>query len=286
MSEYTTVSPINTPETPMSWPRTAFRLPVVLLVFGAATARAQTDGASRFLDHCKRYGGDREQFCETRDLSLPASRSLTVDGGENGGVAVQAWDRNEIKVTVLIQAWAESVGEAERLAKQVTVTTSAGHVRATGPSRRDRNESWSVSYEIWTPRHIDLSLTASNGGISVDDVDGRLDLETVNGGVHLRRVAGDVRGRTANGGVTAELSGSSWSGAGLDLQTTNGGVRLALPRDYSAQLELGTVNGSLDIGFPITVHGSLKRRVTTTLGHGGPTIRAVTTNGGVQISER
>ena len=269
----------------MSWPRTTFCLSVVLLALTAATARAQADRASRFLDNCQRRG-DREQFCETRDLSLPASKSLTVDGGQNGGVAVQAWDRNEIKVTVLIQAWAESARDAEGLAKQVIVTTSAGHVRATGPSRGDRNESWSVSYEIWTPRHIDLSLTASNGGISVDDVDGRLNLETVNGGVHLRRVAGDVRGRTANGGVTAELSGSSWSGAGLDLQTTNGGVRLALPRDYSAQLELGTVNGSLDIGFPITVQGSLKRHVTTTLGHGGPTIRAVTTNGGVQISER
>jgi hypothetical protein len=39
----------------------------------------------------------------------------------------------------------------------------------------------------------------------------------------------------------------------------------------------------MDIGFPITVQGRIgmgsRRRITTTLGSGGPTIRAVTTNG-------
>jgi DUF4097 and DUF4098 domain-containing protein YvlB len=210
---------------------------------------------------------------------------LTVDGRQNGGITVHGWDRNEIKVTAMIQAQAETEAAAESLAKQVTVTTNNG-VRANGPSSRYRDESWSVSYEIWAPRHTDLTLTASNGGIRVDAMDARMELETVNGGLNLSDVAGDVRGTTVNGGVTAELSGDRWNGAGLDLRTSNGGVHLLLPANYSAQLETGTVNGGMDIGFPITVQGSLGRRLTAQLGNGGARIRAVTTNGGVSIRRR
>jgi hypothetical protein len=96
-------------------------------------------------------------------------------------------------------------------------------------------------------------------------------------------VAGDVRGRTTNGGVHVELDGRRWDGAGLDVQTTNGGVTLEVPADYSARLETGTVNGGLDLEFPVTVQGRIGRRLATTLGEGGPTVRAMTTNGGVRI---
>ena len=112
-----------------------------------------------------------------------------------------------------------------------------------------------------------------------------MDLGTVNGGLSLRRVAGDVRAETTNGGLTVELDGDRWRGAGLDARTTNGGVQLDIPRDYSARLETGTVNGSMNIDFPVTVQGSIGRRITTQLGSGGPSIRAITTNGGVRIRQ-
>src|SRR5436190_187323 len=97
-------------------------------------------------------------------------------------------------------------------------------------------------------------------------------------------VAGNVRGRTTNGGVDAELTGRTWEGAGLDLTTTNGGVRLRIPENYSARLETGTVNGGIDIDFPVTVTGRLGREFSTTLGGGGPLVKAETTNGQVRIS--
>jgi hypothetical protein len=51
-------------------------------------------------------------------------------------------------------------------------------------------------------------------------------------------------------------------------------------------LDAGTVNGGLDLGFPITVQGTVGRRLTTQLGAGGATIRASTTNGGVSVRRR
>ena len=115
---------------------------------------------------------------------------------------------------------------------------------------------------------------------------GRLDLGTTNGGIHLTEVAGNVRAETTNGGVSATLSGTTWDGEGLDLRTTNGSVTLEIPKGYNARLETGTTNGGFSIDFPITVQGSLGRRISTTLGSGGPVIRATTVNGGVRIRER
>jgi len=113
-----------------------------------------------------------------------------------------------------------------------------------------------------------------------------MDLRAVNGSITLREVSGDVRGETSNGSVNASLDGNSWKGEGLDLTTSNGSVNLEIPSKYNARLETGTVNGGMNIDFPITVQGFIGRRITTTLGSGGPRVRAVTTNGGVRIRQR
>lgn len=54
----------------------------------------------------------------------------------------------------------------------------------------------------------------------------------------------------------------------------------------TSDLDLETVNGGIDIDFPVTVSGRIGRQLRTTLGDGGPTIRVVTTNGGVKIKRR
>src|SRR4029078_6973355 len=124
----------------------------------------------------------------------------------------------------------------------------------------------------------------TNGGVTVDAVDSRIELRTTNGGVKLSRVAGDIEGHTTNGGIDVDLEGATWSGSGLDVQTTNGGIRMNIPAQYNAHLETGTRNGNVRIDFPVTVQGSIGKTFATDLGSGGPTIRVRTTNGGVRIT--
>ena len=185
----------------------------------------------------------------------------------------------------LIQTWADSRAEAEALAKEIRIETDGDRIRANGPLNR-RYASWSVSYDVWVPRRTNLEADTHNGGVSVEGVEGRMELRAMNGGIALRQAAGDIRAHTTNGGVTAYLDGQTWRGSGLDLETTNGGVVLEIPRGYNAELETGTVNGSFNIDFPITVQGYVGRRINTKLGNGGPRVRATTTNGGVRIRER
>jgi DUF4097 and DUF4098 domain-containing protein YvlB len=104
------------------------------------------------------------------------------------------------------------------------------------------------------------------------------------GGVGIR---GRVQGRTTNGGLDIRLAGSGWSGVGLDVTTTNGGVTMAVPADYNSRIETGTTNGGLDVDFPVTLQGHIDRKhLTFDVGKGGPPVRAMTTNGGVEVRKR
>jgi DUF4097 and DUF4098 domain-containing protein YvlB len=113
-----------------------------------------------------------------------------------------------------------------------------------------------------------------------------MELETRNGPLALRNLAGNVRARTTNGPLSIVLTGSAWSGAGMDAETNNGPLSLRVPEGYSAHLEAGTTNGPISLGFPVTMVGRIGKNVSTDLGRGGRTIRAITHNGPLSIERR
>lgn len=262
----------------------AFISPLLLL---ATVGTAQTeDRAERWRDNCERsWNSDRARVCELRSYTISPSTRISVDGGANGGVAFIGENRRDVRIVARVQASADDDATASAIARQIRVITDGGQIRAEGPSQRDHN-SWSVSYDVYVPSQANLEANTVNGGISAEDVRGEMNLEATNGGIRLSEVGGNVRARTTNGGVVANLSGTTWQGQGLDLQTTNGGATVYVPRGYNAMLETGTTNGGMRVDFPITVSGSLRQHISTQLGSGGPRLRVVTTNGGVHIAER
>jgi len=264
-----------------------------LLALSASMALASSVAGAAEADWCREDGNwnDRhERHCEVREHTLGGSGRLSVDARPNGGIEVIGWDRNEIRLEAKVVAQADTESEARQIASQVTIETS-NTVRADGPrtsgDRGDRGgRSWWVSYRLHVPRNAELALTSMNGGIHVSATRGALELETSNGGLHLDDVGGKVRGRTTNGGVHVRLTGNAWSGEGLDLRTTNGGVKLQVPDDYNAHLETGTSNGRIQADIPVTVQGRIDRRLSVELGRGGAPISVFTTNGGVSLSRR
>ena len=233
------------------------------------------------------WGRDRRGFCDVREYTVPAAGStMTVDASPNGGIEVEGASRGDILVRARVVATATTEEEARAIAARVQVVATADRVDADGPRDLGRREGWHVSYRLAVPVHTPLSLRSTNGGITVDGLNSRVELRTTNGGVKLSRMGGDVEGRTTNGGIDVELDGSSWQGTGLDVETTNGGVRLSIPSQYNAHLETGTANGSVNIDFPVTVQGTFGRSFSTDLGSGGAPLRVRTSNGGVRITRK
>src|SRR5262245_31181348 len=120
---------------------------LAIALTASAPVTAQTDRGSRFMDNCRRNNwNDYAQVCEVRDYTIAGLRALVVDGRANGGISVYGWDRSDIKVVALVQAQAESEAEANDIAREISISTNNGDIRALGPTRSRRHESWSVSY--------------------------------------------------------------------------------------------------------------------------------------------
>jgi hypothetical protein len=255
---------------------------LAIVVAGSAAAGEWTvEEDSRWCDN-DRWDGDR--FCEVREITLAAGRDVVrVDGAANGGISVEGWNRDEIRIQARVTVWTRGDEEdAREVIEDIRIETD-GTIEANGP-KQHRREGWSVSYRIMVPKSSNLELETNNGGISVTDVDGEIMADATNGGMRLTRLAGDVKARTTNGGLDVELAGDRWEGRGLDAVTTNGGVSLEIPETYNAELETGTVNGSVHVDFPITVQGRISKKIEATLGDGGARVRVRTTNGGVHLS--
>jgi DUF4097 and DUF4098 domain-containing protein YvlB len=269
-------------------PRTHCVAAVAALSLLATTASAQSRRYDSDDDWCRDGSRGRQaRHCEVRESTMQGVNPIDIDAGQNGGIKLRGWDRADVLVRARIEAYAESDAEARSLASGVRIETTGTSVRAEGPSTRDRdNQHWSVSFDIQVPRAAMVTLRTVNGGISIDDFHGTAKFRASNGGVSLTNVGGDISGQTTNGGVTVNLEGDRWDGAGLDVETHNGGVRMTVPDNYSAVLDTGTVNGRINVDFPITVQGRLSDRFTTTLGSGGARVRVITTNGGVTIRRR
>lgn len=261
-----------------------------ILFLSAVTifAQSKTDNKIKNSDFCSSYnyssGDNKASYKETREMNLRPGNALNVDGGRSGGIKVRGEDRADVLVRACVQTQGVTDEAARVIAKNIRIETSP-NVRA---ENSGGESSWAVSYEILVPRSTDLKLSTYNGGIGISSVEGTLEFEAHNGGISLSNVAGDVKGKTTNGGVSVALSGNSWKGSGLDVETTNGGVQLSMPETYAAHVETGTVNG----GFKSDVSQlnaektdrSRGTRLSTDLNGGGAPIRVVTTNGGVKIS--
>jgi hypothetical protein len=261
---------------------------VVGVWLAGVSAYAQESDAE-WLAQCKEQRDGQFRHCEVRPVTLSAGGVLHVDARPNGGVQVTGWDKGAIAGSARIQVQAASGTDARAIAGSIVIDASSGTLRADGPQTRD-GQSWSVSFVLSAPRRADVQVDALNGPLTISGISGQIQATTVNGPVSLNELGGDVRVRTTNGPLSIMLSGNSWDGTGLDAETKNGPVTLAVPDGYSAQLEAGTVNGPLRLGIPVTVQGELpvgrNRTINAPIGAGGPRVRAVTTNGPLTIEKR
>ena len=259
---------------------------LMLVPVGSAVPAAEQRAGG---DWCRDEGrnNDRETFCEVREFTVPATAGVLTVQGTNGGISVEGQSRGDVQILAKVTATADSMARARQIASAIHLSPTLDRVEAEGPRGFENREGWSVSYRVMVPRALNVSLKTTNGGISIQDVDSKVEFATTNGGVKLVRVEGDIRGRTTNGGVDVELEGQFWQGEGLDVETTNGGVRLVIPEHYSAQLEAHTNNGGLNIDVPGAPQGRRSRRdAVMQLGSGGAPIRLRTSNGGVRVTRR
>lgn len=229
--------------------------------------------------------------CVVGDMGTPfkktveESRPLAANGefrleNTNGGVRLAAWDEPRVRIEAVKHARTERaleeleveiVGEGDRL----TVRTRHPRPRWLGGSQR-------VDYRVSLPRGARVEVKNVNGRIEVDGVAGPVKAETVNGSVDVTGAASAVDASAVNGSVEVQLARVDPAGRS-ELSTTNGSVRLTLPRDASADVEARTVNGRVGCDFDLADSRKSRRKIEGRIGTGGARFELGTVNGSVHI---
>jgi DUF4097 and DUF4098 domain-containing protein YvlB len=230
------------------------------------------------------FFGHQARVCELRSTTLPLVNGQLSVSGKNGGIEVIGEERQDIALEARVIAQASSSEDATSIVHQVKIVTT-GTIHADGPQMSFWSHgSWSVNYRLHVPRHLAAQLHTENGGIEITNIVGAINADTTNGGLTLDDLAGEVHASTVNGGLEVKLGGNQWQGGGLFAKSTNGGVSVKAPNDYSAHLVAETVNGGISVDFPITVQGKIRNHIDTNIGQGGATLEFRTVNGGVEIN--
>jgi signal transduction histidine kinase len=251
-------------------------------------AAAQAPAEPSFSLECRpgsRVGRDKQQFCEVRNLTMPApvGQSLRIDGA-NGGTTVHGWDGPEVRIKALVQSGGRTTEQAQARVQGVTIAAAGNALRATLPSDAADAFECLVRYEVFVPRQTALVVTAANGNIRLENVQARIEFRGSSGNVTLTNLGGQVTGSITNGNLYITLGGSQWEGEGLDVRTINGNVRWQVPASYAAQVRLNTTSGVITSSVPTTPTGAGKE-VAATLGQGGALLKASTSSGNVEFKQ-
>jgi DUF4097 and DUF4098 domain-containing protein YvlB len=219
------------------------------------------------------------------------SYPLTADGrvslqNINGAVKIVGWDKNEIQIDAVKTADTKEKLDEARI--EIDAQPSLLKIKTEYPRDRENyNNPATVEYTLQVPRHARLdSIRAVNGAVSVEGVQGLINVSSVNGSVTGKALTGEVKLSSVNGRVLADVAQLGGSNP-IEMDAVNGAVELTLPSDSNAELTASTVHGGISAnGFDIPVQhqrwtgGS---NLQAKLGTGMTRVKLSTVNGSIRL---
>jgi DUF4097 and DUF4098 domain-containing protein YvlB len=181
--------------------------------------------------------------------TVDETRPLAANGefsleNTNGSVRLTTWDEARVRIEAVKRARSERA--LEELKVEIVAEADRVSVRTRYPRPHWLGNAGSVEYRVSVPRGARVRVSDVNGSVEVE----------------VARV---------------EPSGRS------ELHTTNGSVRLTLPRDASADVEASTVNGSVGCDFDLADGRKSRRKLEGRIGSGGARFEIGTVNGSVHV---
>jgi len=121
-------------------------------------------------------------------------------------------------------------------------------------------------------------LRASSGDVLID---GARDAQTTSGDVVAPQVAARARVSTTSGDVQLGLRAPLRS---VEIQTSNGDVKIDLARGLGCALDLRTTSGTLDVGVPMVLRGADRHAMAGSIAGGGTPLTVRTSSGDVTVT--
>ncbi len=234
----------------------------------------------------------------SKTYSVTGSPELRVESGD-GSIDVSGWDRNEIDVRVTTEGY--RIGErGVRIDEHQAGNTVQILVHV--PSLNFRFGVHRVRLDIRVPQRLradlhtgdghieatglqgDLTFRSGDGHITAADVDGSLHIKTSDGRVRASGRFDELDVRTGDGSVEAQARSGSKPSVGWTLTSGDGHINLALPEDFSAEVDLHTGDGHITCDLPVATSGEIRRNeLHGKLNNVGPLLRIRTGDGSIHL---
>lgn len=203
------------------------------------------------------------------DPSRPLTLHLALI---QGSIEVRGTDRKDVLIESSVEdeeprAAKADAGGLKRIAQPAPLSIEEENNRV-AISAASPNRFYKIAVEV--PARANLEISTINGGeITVDGVDGDMEVGNVNGGITLTRVAGSVVAHTTNGGVRAAFTRVSPQKP-MAFTTLNGDVDISLPAATKANLRLRSDQGEIFTDFELKLQaGSTSPSIEDTRKEGG-----------------
>ncbi len=263
------------------------------------------------------------------DTTFAFDKNGAVDLGlVSGDIVVTGWNRPEVKLHATIEyGYFEYAPSSSRLrlnarsrrgrmgdsrieisvpiGTEVRASTVSGNVAVRGTAGRVDAGTVSGDLDV-RDAGDDVTIQTTSGDIRAEKLRGRiranstsgdLTIEDVNGDLRFKTVSGELRARGALTGLefesvsgNVEFRGDIKNEGSYTAHTHSGDIRLSLPANLAANLDLNTFSGDIRTEFPLTLQpgdtGSRRgRQMRTTINGGGARITLGTFSGDITIEK-
>ena len=241
------------------------------------------------------------------EIDLTGVDSLDLES-RNGNVIVEATEDDETHLvgTASVRCGGANPAEASarvaaavvthRLARGVAVI----RVEFPSASSSEVRAHDGASFDLGVPSLDGLALSTSNGHVVSSGFSGQCVIRTSNGAVRVSRHDGEIDIETSNAKVDVEgfsplefIKVSSSNGAihvvahdasvVLELRTSNDGIHVELPSEWEGVVEARTSNDSIEVRSPSGRAVTKQGRRSVTIGTGGASLTAKTSNGAIKV---
>lgn len=273
----------------MSWLYTVFFAGLLLAADGQSPVKTNSNYTDSKIANVS-VADESERFEQTYPLSVGGRVSVS---NVNGSIAVENWDRNEVKLKYIKTAdtkenLAEVTVRIDAGPDSISVETDYGDWKRRPSGERRSYSKLTVEYRLTVPRSAVLDQLATvNGSISIADVANVTKASAVNGAVRATNLSGTADLSTVNGTVVAAFDRLP-AGGRISLNTVNGTVDLTIPSDADATVRADTVNGNItnDFGLRVRKGQYVGRDLHGKIGAGSAQIRLNSVNGGLSIKRK
>ena len=226
-----------------------------ILMLAAVAARAQSDKV-------------------TVAFSDPSRPGTVKVGLINGGITVTGYNGKEVIV--------EATPRASRRSREREGAPAGGMKRimvsASGLTVEEENNVMSigatthgapVDLAIQVPQRTNLQLRTHNDGhITVENVQGELDVNDTNGNVTLTNVSGSAVAHALNGKITATFAQVD-AQKPMAFSSMNGRIEVTFPADIKANVKIKSDRGEVFSDFDIVMQAQPRTVVEDARGKGG-----------------